>query len=149
MTLPDGVAETALPDGRPVLPEGPGRRFRQQPSVLVVDDDAAIRAVLRAGLERHGLQVWLAASGEEAIDLYRRHWQAIAVVLLDVRMPGLDGPETFDALRRLDPHVRACFMSGDPGDYEPEELLARGARQVFAKPFRVAELATALWLLGH
>jgi CheY-like chemotaxis protein len=47
--------------------------------------------------------VWLAAGGQEALDLYQRHREAIDVVLLDVRMPGLDGPQTLAALRALNP----------------------------------------------
>jgi CheY-like chemotaxis protein len=100
--------------------------------------------MLRLGLERHGFHVRPAGNGAEAIDLYRKHAADIAVVLLDVRMPGLDGPQTLDALRLMNPDVVACFMSGHTGIYEPEELLRRGARHVFAKPFLLDELARTL-----
>lgn len=112
--------------------------------ILVVDDDAAIRSVLQLLLQRHGFRVWLAAGGREAVELYRDHHDAISVVLLDVRMPGLDGPQTLGALRRADPAVRACFMSADPGDYRPDELLRQGARRVFPKPLPLPELLDAL-----
>jgi CheY-like chemotaxis protein len=122
---------------------------RHKPGVLVVDDDALIRSMLRSGLEQHGFKVWLAASGGEALAMYRQHWTAITVVLLDVRMPGKDGLQTLAALRRVAPDVLACFMSGDMGGYQPEELRERGARFVFAKPFSLEDLAQTLWLLVH
>jgi CheY-like chemotaxis protein len=126
----------------------PCRSNGEKPGVLVVDDESEVRSVLRSALEGRGFRVWLADGGREALDLYRQHRDAIAVVLLDVRMPGLDGPQTLDALRHLNPEVLACFMSGDAGGYQPEELQERGAPFLFAKPFRLDELAQALWLLA-
>jgi CheY-like chemotaxis protein len=120
-----------------------------KPGVLVVDDEHMVRIVVQLGLERNGFDVWLARSGWDAIDLYRRHSEEIAVVLLDVRMPGLDGPHTLDVLRELNPEVTACFMSDDTGTYEPEELLRRGASYVIAKPFRLDDLANILRLMAH
>jgi CheY-like chemotaxis protein len=113
----------------------------------VVDDEHFVRSMLQLGLERNGFDVWLAANGREATDLYRLHQDRIAVVLLDVRMPGLDGPGTLDALRELNPQVLACFMSGDAGAYDPQELLQRGAAHVIAKPFHLDPLADTLRLL--
>ena len=116
----------------------------ERPGVLVVDDEHLVLAMLQLSLERNGFDVWLAGSGREAIHLYQVHRNQIDVVLLDVRMPGLDGPATLDALRDLNPDVQVCFMSGDTGVYEPEALLKRGAAHVIAKPFRLEELAKAL-----
>jgi CheY-like chemotaxis protein len=110
----------------------------------VVDDHGPVRNMLRAVLEWHGFRVLTAADGEEAVALYPEHAAEIAVVLLDVRMPGMDGPRTLDALRRVNPDVVACFMSGDLGDYELADLFGRGARHVFEKPFNLDELARAL-----
>ena len=86
----------------------------------------------------------LANTGSDAIDLYRQHQSTIAAVLLDVQMPGLDGPRTLDALRQIDPAVRTCFVSGDTGQYTPEDLIRRGARAVFFKPFRIIDLSDAV-----
>jgi two-component system, OmpR family, response regulator len=118
--------------------------FAETPGVLVVDDDHLVLVMVQIGLERHGFRVRLASSGREALALYRAHRQEIAVVLLDVRMPGLDGPQTLDALRQLNPAVLACFMSGETGGYEPDELLRHGAAHLIRKPFHVAELANVL-----
>jgi CheY-like chemotaxis protein len=115
-----------------------------QLGVLVVDDCELMQLMMRLALERAGFRVLLATTGTEAIDLYREHCSTIAAVLLDVQMPGLDGPHTLDALLNLDPNVRSCFVSGDTGEYRPEDLIRRGARAVFFKPFRVIDLADAV-----
>jgi CheY-like chemotaxis protein len=136
----DLPAESGQPAGgtTSVLP------LPQRPGVLVVDDEHLVLAMLQLSLERNGFDVWLAGSGCEAIHLYQVHRNQIDVVLLDVRMPGLDGPATLDALRDLNPDVQVCFMSGDTGAYEPEALLKRGAAHVIAKPFRLDDLAKGL-----
>jgi CheY-like chemotaxis protein len=116
--------------------------------ILVVDDDGSVLFLLQRLLEHQGFRVWSARSGREAIDLYRRHRDGIAVVLLDVRMPGLDGPQTLAVLQKEDPGVLACFMSADLGDYDPEQLLRSGAQHVFPKPFPLDELVGVLRLLA-
>jgi two-component system, OmpR family, response regulator len=114
------------------------------PVVLVVDDLPLVREVLRASLRCHGFQVRLAADGQEAIELYRRDHDAIALVLLDVQMPGVDGPAVLTALRAIEPDVRAFFMTGDAGRYGEDQLLATGARRVFAKPLDIAAIVAEL-----
>lgn len=116
----------------------------RRPGVLVADDTGLVLTMLKFALEARGFAVWLTMDGGDAIDLYRRHHEGIDLVLLDVHMPGLDGPHTLDALRRFDPDVLACFMTGDAGPYGRADLLARGASRVFDKPFAAAELARAL-----
>ncbi len=66
-------------------------------------------------------------------------------MLLDVRMPGMDGPQTLAALKRINPAVLCCFMTGYAGDYTGEGLLALGAVRLFEKPFQLDEIAPALW----
>jgi CheY-like chemotaxis protein len=108
--------------------------------VLVVDDDASIRLLLDAVLRQGGFAVWTAGDGEEALQLFERHRQAIGLVLLDVRMPILDGPQTVAILRQWEPTLTFCFMSGESGDYSPQQLLAQGAAGIFEKPFCVFEV---------
>jgi CheY-like chemotaxis protein len=116
--------------------------------VLVVDDEPVLLAVLQSGLQHRGFTVWLASDGLQAQEVYRSHRKEIAVVLLDVRMPGLDGPQTLAALREFDPAVCCCFMTGNMGLYLPEELIGMGAAEVFPKPFDLPQLAEALWQLA-
>jgi CheY-like chemotaxis protein len=137
--VPPPAATSQVAEGEPTV-----QQLCNKPGVLVVDDDHLVRVMLQLGLERNGFDVWLAADGREAIDLYREHRESIAVVLLDVRMPGLDGPGTLDALREVNPAVLACFMSGGMGAHDPQELLRRGAASIIAKPFHIDQLTNNL-----
>lgn len=111
----------------------------RQRGVLVMDDTASIRQLLGEALRRRGFAVWLAEDGAAAVEACRRHREHIDLILMDVRMPGLDGPQALAAIRLFCPRVPCCFMSGDFGEYGAAELLELGARAVFAKPFRLAD----------
>lgn len=121
----------------------PGRAH----GVLVADDDADVRDLLNVSLRQEGFSVWMAADGHEALDVYRNHFETIDVALLDVCMPGLDGPQTLAALRKLTPQIRCCFMTGDPGTYTEQRLYRLGADVVFMKPFRLSDVAQVLWTI--
>jgi len=123
----------------PPPPAAPGA-----PGVLVVDDDPVIRGLLETGLGQYGFRVWAADGGAEALRLYERHADDIGVAVLDVQMPGLDGPGALRALRQRDPGLPCFFMSGNTGRYTEEELLALGAGAVLRKPFSLAEVVAAL-----
>ena len=115
-----------------------------RPLILVVDDEPILRVLLQTALPRSGFDVLLAADGTDAVDVYRRHRDRVAVVLMDVNMPGIDGPETLGELQKVNRDVCCCFMTGNAGAYADEELRRRGAATVFAKPFDLAELTQSL-----
>jgi CheY-like chemotaxis protein len=115
-----------------------------RPGIMVVDDDAGVLAMLDEWLRRKGFSVWLAATGEDALEVYSRHNDTIDVVLMDVCMPGLDGPETLAGLKAINPQVCCCFMSGDLGGHSEAELLDRGGAAFVSKPFRPDDLARSL-----
>jgi CheY-like chemotaxis protein len=130
----------------PIAPFEPGR-FRSGdagPLVLVVDDEHIIREVLKRFLRSHGFVALAARSGEEAVELFGCWHNQIALVLLDVRLPGMSGPETLQAMREADAAVRCCFMSGDLGEYTEEQIQATGALHLFRKPFALHKLADVL-----
>jgi two-component system OmpR family response regulator len=119
----------------------PTRHGRERAAgVLVADDEEMVRRVLGHFLRKHGFAVWSAADGHAAADLYRRNCDRIDLVLLDVRMPELDGPGTLARLRAINPDVCCWFMSGATGPYNHAELLGRGAARILDKPFVLAEL---------
>ena len=130
--------------GTPASPAAP-----RKPGVLVADDQESIRTLLSTALQGQGFVVWLAADGGEALNQYWHHRAAIDLVLLDVQMPGLDGPHTLAALRQLNPQVRCCFMSGALGLYTAEELRGLGAGGFLQKPFCLAEAGRVLGRLAN
>jgi DNA-binding NtrC family response regulator len=119
------------------------------PSILIVDDDTMLLNLLQLVLRQRGFVVYSASSGEEALALYRHHHASTELALLDVCMPGLDGVGTLAELRRVQPGLRACFMSGHTGLYGPDELRASGMLRFFDKPFSIHQLADELWQLAH
>ena len=115
-----------------------------RPGILVVEDDASLLTLVATALQREGFAVWSASSGRAALEVFQRERERIDLALLDVRMPGLDGPQTLAELRRLAPDLACCFMSGYAGAYTADELLSLGAAYCFAKPFRFEEVADRL-----
>ncbi len=109
--------------------------------VLVVDDDPDIRRIAALSLERIGkFQVTVAASGEEAIAAVRQDMPDL--VLLDVSMPGTDGPTTLQLLRAVPGTERlpVIFFTATSNDAEVQRLVSLGAIGVLPKPFDVADL---------
>lgn len=141
--LPPGPEQGQLVES-PETPHATPRTY----GLLVVDDEPCVRGVLNVGMRQEGFAVWVAADGQEALEVYCRHHETIDVVLLDVLVPGLDGPQTLSALQELNPQVRCCFMSGDLGHNTAERLRSLGAAAVLKKPFRLPEVAQVLGQLA-
>lgn len=112
--------------------------------ILVIEDEHLLRRLLEKGLRKKGFAVWVAADGSEGVDLYRRVEAQIDVVLSDVQMPVLDGPKTLDALRKINPSVRCCFMTGDTTPTLLAHLMGQRPDGLFIKPFGVTEVAAVL-----
>jgi CheY-like chemotaxis protein len=138
------MTRSAIRDPAQIARAVQGRAAARCPGILVLDDQEFVRSLLSTGLRGSGFTVWLAASGREAIKLYREHRADIDLVLLDVQMPDLDGPETLAALRAFDPQVKCCFLTGDMGSYSERQLFRLGARRVFSKPVRLNSLLRSL-----
>jgi len=108
--------------------------------VLVVEDDPGVRGLLQTILEDEGLDVLLAADGEEGLRLAR----AVdpAVVLIDVMMPGLGGPEVIRRLRRPDGSLpfAVLVLTGAVESVEPLRY-ELGPDAILEKPFDITKLA--------
>ena len=115
------------------------------PSVLIADDDPQILAVLRRFLEAKGFDVHEACDGNRALAACREHPPAVAVV--DLIMPGKEGLETIQEIRKLHPKVKVIAISGgglgSPGTYL-SLAMRLGAHFSLAKPFGPAELVRAI-----
>ncbi|QJW94333.1 response regulator [Frigoriglobus tundricola] len=120
------------------------RSTARPPGVLIVDDHDDVRNFLGVLSRTHGFAVWLAAGGLEGEAIYRAYSSEIDLILLDVRMPDRDGPDTLVAIRAINPTVPCCFISGHTGHYTEEHLLGLGASALLRKPFRVPELVDHL-----
>ena len=112
-----------------------------RPLILAVEDEEPILQLLRTGLPLLGFDVLAASSGAEAVELYRARRGDIAAVLLDVVLSDMTGLDVFAELRRVNPAVRACFVTGW-GSSAPEDRLSKF--KVVRKPFVLADLAGTL-----
>jgi CheY-like chemotaxis protein len=113
--------------------------------ILLVDDDESLRTIVGRMLASDGHAVRTAADGRTAIALHRQ--QPSDVVITDIVMPGMEGLETIQELRRFDPTVRVIAMSGrDPLYLKLAQRL--GALAVLCKPFRLEELRTCVRSVG-
>jgi len=111
------------------------------PLVLIIDDDAIIRAALRPVLEADGYEVVEATDGREGLRAFRA--RPADVVLCDMVMPGMEGAETIHALRAECPATPIIAITGVAGR-ALSTARALGARETLKKPFSFAELREAL-----
>ncbi len=116
------------------LVEGSGK-------VLLVDDEELVRRVGVTLLKHLGYHVTAASNGAEAVAYYREHGQDLALVVLDMVMPGMNGRECFRALRDINPNVKAILVTGYDQNHAAQELLDEGVQGFIQKPYALAEFS--------
>jgi DNA-binding response OmpR family regulator len=85
-----------------------------------------MRELLYVGIRKQGIAAWLAADGQSVLDTYQRRQNDIFLVLLDVDLPILDGPQTLTSLQKHNPGICCCFIRDPICGYSEEDLLALG-----------------------
>ena len=110
---------------------------------MLVDDEAVIRNVGRAILQRYGYQVLLAADGQEALEIYRNEQNQVRLVVLDLTMPRLSGRDTLRQLLQINPHVPVLLSSGYTAEQVPE-VGKEGVLGFVNKPYRPQDLVAAV-----
>ena len=106
--------------------------------ILIVDDEATIRTGIAQVLERRKMAVATAGDGREALDLLAR--QPVGIVLLDVKLPDMDGVDLLKIIRREYPETEVIMVTGYPAIQGAVECIKHGALDYLVKPFRVDEL---------
>jgi|SRR5687768_11043368 len=104
-------------------------------TLLVVENDAAILNLLRMALRKNGYTVLTAESGSEALAIVREHTGSIDLLITDVVMPEMDGPELVRQALPLRPEMRTLFMSGYLDDALGDHGLPPGNVNFIQKPF--------------
>jgi CheY-like chemotaxis protein len=125
-----------------------------QESVLVIDDELVVRQTITNILEESNYKAILVESGQKAIELYKKDFLKIDLVLVDYKMPVMNGVETFIELKKINPRIKAIFYSG----YKPDDILELlrlvgikvddvldfGFKQFIQKPFTITKLTKAI-----
>jgi two-component system cell cycle sensor histidine kinase/response regulator CckA len=110
-------------------------------TILLVDDDPGVRELLRAMLLAYGYNVIEAASGREALRLSQEHRERIDLLLTDVMMPGMDGPELAAAFSSLRPGTKVLYVSGSADAALDRMGVFAQERHLLLKPFSRDDLA--------
>ncbi len=139
--LPRGVRRTAT------APAGEAPRRTGSGCILVVEDEEIVRGMAARMLEALGHEVLLARDGLEGLEVFRDNRDRIDGVLLDLKMPRMDGMEAFRRMREIDPQVRVLLSTGYGLNEESQQVLDAGALGLVAKPYRLKELSAAVQCL--
>jgi PAS domain S-box-containing protein len=115
---------------------------RGDETILVVEDEDGVRALVIKVLEGLGYRVLQAPSGPRAIDVWREHGPGIDMLITDIVMPdGMNGIELAERLRRSSPSLKVIFTSGYLADVSRDDIPSRETDAYLAKPFNLFELA--------
>jgi CheY-like chemotaxis protein len=109
-----------------------------------VEDNEAVRDVICTLLDGNGMQVLSAADGNAAIETVRRHAASIDLLLTDVVMPGMKGPEVYQALAQDHPGIKVLYMSGYTEDIIFSEGVLQEGIHFSVNPFRLLAMIEKL-----
>jgi PAS domain S-box-containing protein len=115
--------------------------LRGKETVLIVEDQQAVRGLARKMLQERGYHVLEASDGREALSIVRRHSGEIDLLLTDVVMPGMDGRTLSEQLRELRPNLKVILMSGHSEDVITERGVLASGLMYIQKPFTPDGLA--------
>ena len=113
---------------------------RGSETVLVAEDDEAVRKLIVCILEQYGYTVYEAADGEEAVKVFMEHVESINLLLLDVIMPKKNGREAYREIEKIRPDMKALFTSGYPADIIEKRGLLEEGFEVILKPVTLVAL---------
>ena len=118
--------------------------FNKKLKILLVDDEEVVCNIGKEMLEMKGHSVSLCKDGNEAIEKFKKIWQEIELVILDMVMPKIAGTETFHAMKEINPNVKVLLSSGYSVTGDAQNLLDQGAQGFIQKPFTIEELTKSI-----
>ena len=124
--------------GRADKPRGNGE------FILLAEDDTNARELFSTILTNYGYGVLAATDGEEALRLFAQHRDKIDMVVFDLVMPKLNGKQTIEAIRQLQPDIKGLFVSGYAPENIPQDELLGLQIEILSKPFSSGELLRAV-----
>ena len=117
---------------------------RGSETILLVDDEDIIIDVGQEILKTIGYKVLTAKSGNAAVELYKANHNEIDMVILDMIMPDMDGGETYDRLKKINPDIKVLLSSGYSIDGLASEIMLRGCNGFIQKPFNMKDLSQTI-----
>jgi CheY-like chemotaxis protein len=117
---------------------------RHGTSILLVEDDELMRSLTKQMLEEHGYTVMEAKDGKSALDIVGANHGRFDLMLTDVVMRGISGPELSSRLRDSQPNLKIVYMSGYTGELIAEHDILQPGITLLEKPFTRAALLTTI-----
>jgi CheY-like chemotaxis protein len=121
--------------------ELPEEILKGKETVLLVDDEDMIIDVGQDMLRAAGYEALLARSGKEAIEVYKKNKDKVALVILDMIMPDMGGGEAYDRMKEINPDIKVLLSSGYSISGQATEILDRGCDGFIQKPFNMSRLS--------
>ncbi len=136
--LDQRVESTQSQDARPAISSDLALR------VLIVEDEAMIRAISKRMLEEAGCLVHVSEDGEAALEIFQREAGNIDLLLLDLNMPKMNGLEVLEKLQEIDPEIMAILATGYLGDVYRQATSNPAIFSILRKPYSFSDLSEAL-----
>jgi CheY-like chemotaxis protein len=111
----------------------------EKKAVLFVDDEEMVLEVGSLMLQKLGYSVLTASKGQEAIEIFKKN--KVAFVILDMRMPGMNGYEIYHQLKKIQPKIKILLASGYTGDQSEKGFISIGFDGFIQKPFNLKQLS--------
>lgn len=112
--------------------------------ILLVDDEEVVLDVCSKMLQRLDYQVLEAKDGQKAIEVFKKNKNIVNLVILDMRMPGMDGSTVYDHLKKIKSDVKVLLASGYFENRQIRNILNNGHDDLIQKPFNIKQLSEKL-----
>ncbi|MBT8491230.1 MAG: PAS domain S-box protein [Deltaproteobacteria bacterium] len=124
--------------------EKPEQLAMGKETILIVDDEPMVLEIGQEMLKVLGFKVLTARNGNEAVSICRKNKAQIDMVVLDMIMPGMDGGNTYDILKKMNPELKVLLSSGYSIDGRATEILDRGCNGFIQKPFSMEQISSRI-----
>ncbi len=122
------------------MAEGNGLQASDKKTILVIDDEDVIRNLMKDVLEMLGYNVLLCSAPLDALELYREQRRSLDLILMDMMMPGMNGPELYREMNAIDNNNKVIVLSGYSMADEVEGMLSEGVIGFIQKPVTINKL---------
>jgi two-component system, cell cycle sensor histidine kinase and response regulator CckA len=109
-------------------------------TILIVEDETALRELVRQYLQMRNFEVLTAKNGRDGVEVFRQNAKKIQLVISDLVMPGMNGFECMERILAVEPNVRFLFMSGFPEQIVERHRASFERCEFLPKPFRLEQL---------
>lgn len=124
-------------------PRNIGQQVQRPPQILIIEDDIGVRGIIRASLKEEGYHTTEVATGAKALEQIRgprRGHRRFDLVMLDVKLPDMDGLDVFTQIRKARPRLPIVIMTAHPRDDLAIDLVTEGAASYLPKPFDIDKM---------